>query len=93
MQVLGKDVKRYSTIAVALPHVTQKMLTQTLRKLERNGIIVRRIYPTVPPKVEYSLTPLGLDLLKLTDVVSEWITTYGSHIARAQKAYDRRAKL
>lgn len=93
MQVLGRETKRYSVIHGALPHVTQKVLTQTLRKLERNGIIFRRVYPTIPPQVEYTLTPLGLDLLKLTGVVSEWIATHGNHITRAQKAYDRRMKL
>lgn len=61
--VLQKDTLRYNAIEKALPSITQRALTITLRKLERNGMLDRYVYPSVPPQVEYKLTPLGLELL------------------------------
>lgn len=93
VQVLDADVKRHSELCRSLPNVTQKVLTETLRKLERSGVVDRRVYPTVPPQVEYKLTPIGLDLLKLSDVLSDWVDIHEEEINRAQKSYDRRKKL
>lgn len=92
VRVLQKDALRYNVIAKALPSVTQRALTLTLRKLERSGIVYRSIYPVIPPQVEYKLTPLGLELLKLSGVLSEWDDTHEEEIRRAQKAYDRRSR-
>ncbi len=51
--------RRYAMLQPEIGGISQKMLTQTLRSLERDGLIVRKVHPVVPPKVEYSLTPLG----------------------------------
>ena len=90
VKVLDDDTKRFSEIQKALPDTKQKVLTETLRKLERSGIIDRRAYPTIPPQVEYKLTSIGLNLLKLSGVLSEWVDIHANDIERAQKSYDRR---
>ena len=70
--VISEDVRRYSDLQRSIPGVSKKMLTQTLRKLERDGLISRTVYPTVPPKTEYRLTPLGLRLLEPITALVEW---------------------
>jgi len=70
---LGREgVLRYSEIRKILPKITQKMLTQTLRFLEAEGIIHRKVYPVVPPKVEYRLTNKGESLLPILDSLQVW---------------------
>ena len=64
--------KRYSELHRGLRHATHKMLAQQLRQLEHDGIVDRKVYPQVPPKVEYSLTPLGRELGPLLDSMSSW---------------------
>ena len=64
--------KRYSELHRGLKHATHKMLAQQLRQLERDGVVDRKVYPQVPPKVEYSLTPLGRELGPLLDSMSDW---------------------
>ncbi len=64
--------KRYSQLHRALKRVTHKMLAQQLRELERDGILTRKVYPQVPPKVEYSLTGLGEALAPLLDSIHAW---------------------
>ncbi|HZO87401.1 MAG TPA: helix-turn-helix domain-containing protein [Chthonomonadaceae bacterium] len=64
--------KRFSELRRALGCVTQKMLTEQLREMERDGIISRKVYPQVPPKVEYSLTPLGESLKPIVDAMCQW---------------------
>jgi DNA-binding HxlR family transcriptional regulator len=71
--VLKNHTRRYHEIHKHLPNTTQKMLTATLRKLERDGLVKRKIHPTIPPKVEYRLTPLGLEVLIMTQNVSDWV--------------------
>lgn len=89
---LDNDTKRYSEIHKIVPDMTQRVLTNTLRNLERSGILHRTIYPTIPPKVEYNLTPLGLALHKATEPIAEWAENNLPEIKRAQKAYDSAAK-
>ena len=69
---LFAGTRRFSELRRAMPAVTQKMLTQQLRELERDGVVARKVYPQVPPKVEYSLTPLGRELGPLLDSMSGW---------------------
>ncbi|HAG81467.1 MAG TPA: hypothetical protein DCL61_09895 [Cyanobacteria bacterium UBA12227] len=69
--------------------ISQKMLTQTLRKLERDGIVERHVYPVVPPKVEYSLTPLGKTLTQLLKAICQWAETHLDEIENARVRYDR----
>ncbi|MFN6567773.1 HxlR family transcriptional regulator [Nostoc minutum NIES-26] len=69
---LMTSVKRFGELQRALPGITQKMLTQQLREMEEDGIIHREIYAQIPPKVEYSLTPLGVSLQPILYAMHEW---------------------
>lgn len=80
--------KRFSTLQREIGGVSQKMLTQTLRGLERDGLITRTIYPSVPPKVEYALTPLGRTLVTLLNAIRIWSETHIEEVLKAQAAYD-----
>ncbi|MFS1512217.1 winged helix-turn-helix transcriptional regulator [Chengkuizengella sp. SCS-71B] len=64
--------KRYGELQKLLPDVTDRVLTKQLRELERDGIITRKVYPVVPPKVEYSLTERGKTINPILDAMSEW---------------------
>jgi len=75
---LKEGSKRYSELRRSLSKITHKMLTQQLRELEQDEIIVRKVYPEVPPKVEYSLTLLGESLIPVIDLLSEWGEQYHS---------------
>lgn len=63
---------RFSELQRRIPGITQQMLTAQLRELEADGVVSRKVYAQVPPKVEYSLTPLGVELEALTDQLSAW---------------------
>nr|WP_234781843.1 helix-turn-helix domain-containing protein [Sinorhizobium saheli] len=69
---LMQGTKRFSELRRAIPDVTQQMLTAQLRELEVDGIITRTVYPVVPPKVEYALTPLGAKLKAVTGALETW---------------------
>ena len=69
---LFQGERRFSELFRALDGITQKMLTQQLRELEKDGIVHRQVYPQIPPKVEYSLTPLGESLRPVVDAMCEW---------------------
>ena len=72
LRELLQGVKRFGELHRALTGVTQKMLTQQLREMERDGILHRRVYPQVPPKVEYSVTPLGESLKPILEAMQAW---------------------
>jgi DNA-binding HxlR family transcriptional regulator len=63
---------RFSELKRALPQITQKMLTQQLRELERDGVVQRKVYPQVPPKVEYSVTERGASLKPVVEAMCRW---------------------
>ncbi|MBD2360440.1 helix-turn-helix transcriptional regulator [Anabaena minutissima FACHB-250] len=69
---LLSQTKRFGELQRSLPGITQKMLTQQLRELEEDGIIHREVYAQIPPKVEYSLTPLGKSLQPILYAMHEW---------------------
>jgi DNA-binding HxlR family transcriptional regulator len=69
---LTEGVKRFGELNREMPEITQKMLTQQLRELEQDGIIHRKVYTQVPPKVEYSLTEYGQSIREVLDVMSQW---------------------
>jgi DNA-binding HxlR family transcriptional regulator len=73
--LFGRDVLRFSELERAIPAVSQKMLIQQLRELERDGIVLRTVYPQVPPKVEYSLTAWGQKMCPALDALLEWGAT------------------
>lgn len=85
---LESETKRFSALQREVGGVSQKMLTQTLRGLERDGLIKRTIYPTVPPKVEYSLTPLGQTLVLMLDAIRTWSETHIEEVLKAQNVFD-----
>ena len=70
--LFGGKVMRFSDLERAIPNVTQKMLGQQLRQMEADGIVVRKVYPQVPPKVEYSLTSWGQALCPALDAILKW---------------------
>jgi len=82
---------RFNELRRLIDDVTQKMLTQTLKALERDGLVSRTVYPTVPPRVEYALTELGHDVGTLIDAVGEWAVTHAPDIIASRESYDRRA--
>ena len=79
---------RYSELSRTLAGVSQKMLTQTLRSLERDGLVTRTVTPTVPVTVEYSLTPLGASLQDLMLGIKDWAETHMGEVRDAREAYD-----
>jgi len=72
IRLFGGKVLRFSDLERAIPNITQKMLGQQLRRMETDGIVVRKVYPQVPPKVEYSLTAWGQALCPALDAILKW---------------------
>ena len=72
IQVLANGTQRYAELRRTIGGISQKMLTQTLRSLERDGLVVRKVHPVVPPKVEYSLTRLGRTLIDPLQTLCRW---------------------
>lgn len=81
---------RFTRLAEAVPGVSQKMLTQTLRAMERDGLLVRTVHPVVPPRVEYHLTDLGLSLGAAFCGVWTWAEAHLERIEAARAAFDGR---
>ena len=81
---------RYSELSRTLAGVSQKMLTQTLRALERDGLVTRAVEPTVPVTVTYELTALGLSLLKTIEGLKTWAETHMDDVFASRAAYDSR---
>ncbi len=86
---LSKGTKRYSELQKEIGGISQKMLTQTLRSLERDGIVSRMVYPVIPPMVEYSLTPLGETLIEPLSQLCKWAETHIPEVEIARHKYDR----
>jgi DNA-binding HxlR family transcriptional regulator len=86
---LSRGTHRYSELHRTIGGVSQKMLTQTLRSLEASGLIDRKVYPTVPPMVEYSLTPLGETLVKPLKTLCEWASEHMDEVEKAREKQDR----
>ena len=76
---------RYNELQREVAGISQKMLTQTLRALEEDGVIARKVYPVIPPMVEYSLTPLGRTLVKPLHAICEWAEKHLPNIEAHQK--------
>jgi DNA-binding HxlR family transcriptional regulator len=87
--LLQTETKRFSLLQREIGGISQKMLTQTLRNLERDGLVNRTVYATVPPKVEYALTPLGHTLKDLLYAVKTWSETNINEVIIAQNSYDK----
>jgi DNA-binding HxlR family transcriptional regulator len=87
---LAGGPRRYSELATRIQGISPKMLTQTLRGLERDGMISRTVFPVVPPRVDYALTDLGRSLLGLVSALETWAEAHISDVAQARAAYDLR---
>ncbi|MEU3527869.1 helix-turn-helix domain-containing protein [Streptomyces sp. NPDC038707] len=79
---------RFTEIERAISGISRRMLTLNLRRLERDGLLVRTVYPTVPPRVEYDLTPMARELYASLTGLVDWAERHRSAIARARAAYD-----
>ncbi len=91
VRALADGTLRHGEIAARIGGITPKMLTQTLRGLERDGLLSRTVYAEVPPRVDYALTDLGRSLLGLTRALEEWAETHIEEVDAARTAYDARA--
>jgi len=89
---LENKTKRFGELRREIGGVSQKMLTQTLRGLERDGIVTRMVYASVPPKVEYSLTELGRTLVGILEAIREWSEKNIQDVLRARDDYDTRTR-
>jgi DNA-binding HxlR family transcriptional regulator len=85
---LADGPRRFSQLRRFIPDISQRMLTQTLRDLQRDGYITRTVYPTQPPSVEYRLTPLGQSFLALLRSLVHWSTENHAAIRAARSVYD-----
>ena len=83
-----KQETRFSELRARIPTVSQKMLTKTLRQLERDGLVTRRVHAEIPPRVDYRLTALGERLGEAVCGIWQWAEAYGSAVDRARKTYD-----
>lgn len=72
--------KRFSELKRLIPHITQKMLTNQLRELEEDQLVIRKVYPEVPPRVEYSLTEHGESLVPILKMMYNWGKNYGEQV-------------
>lgn len=89
LAAVGAGVYRSGELARRIEGITRKMLTQTLRSLERNGLIDRHIYPEVPPRVDYHLTELAVSLLPIVCALCHWSEVNMAEVERARARYDR----
>jgi DNA-binding HxlR family transcriptional regulator len=86
--LLGRGPHRFNELHRSVEGISQRMLTRTLRALERDGLATRTVYPTLPPSVEYDLTPLGRTLLNPLSTLADWAVDHGEEIATARDRYD-----
>jgi DNA-binding HxlR family transcriptional regulator len=89
--VLGPDRKRFTEIADMIPGISRRMLTVTLRALERDGLVTRTVYAEVPPRVEYEVTDLGHSLQGVASVVGDWVGEHQHVIADHRRRFDEAA--
>ncbi|HYU83388.1 MAG TPA: helix-turn-helix domain-containing protein [Kribbellaceae bacterium] len=88
VELLKDGPLRFTELRAGIGGVAPKVLTQTLRRLERDGILTRTVYPEIPPRVEYELTSLGRSLIAPIDAITDWAETHVSAIAAAREAFD-----
>lgn len=86
--LLSDGPMRFTELRRQMGSVAPKVLTQTLRRMERDGLLSRAVFATVPPRVDYALTELGHSLVRPISVVSDWAEMHVNQITRAQDAYD-----
>src|SRR5881397_4006159 len=92
VSTLGDGPKRFNELRRALGSISQRMLTLTLRGLERDGLVTRTVFPTIPPKVEYELTDLGTTLIKTLGAIGQWAFAHLPEIEGARTNFDARSE-
>jgi DNA-binding HxlR family transcriptional regulator len=91
LEVLGEhDELRFTKLGVLVGDVSQKMLTKTVRQMERDGLVTRTVHPVIPPHVDYKLTPLGASLAEAFCGVWEWAIAHHAEVAVARERFDGR---
>lgn len=88
VELLGRGTLRFGELRREIDQISQRMLTLTLRNLERDGLVERTVYPVVPPRVDYRLTPLGVGLLAAVRPLVAWTRAHRDEIAASRGAYD-----
>ncbi|MER7686535.1 helix-turn-helix domain-containing protein [Streptomyces sp. NPDC097610] len=88
IEALGERTLRFTELRNEIEGISHKMLTQNLRMLERNGLVERRVHPTVPPRVEYTLTASGQGLRATVDAMCGWTHRYLGDIEAARRRFD-----
>jgi DNA-binding HxlR family transcriptional regulator len=88
ISLLGEETRRFSELKRGVDGISQRMLTVTLRGLERDGIVSRTVYPVVPPRVEYTLTPMGRTLLDTVSTLVAWADEHVAAIEQSRAAYN-----
>ena len=91
VELLGEGTQRFSQLRRNIDGISQRMLTLTLRRLERDGLVHRTVHPVVPPQVDYDLTPLGATLLEAIAPLVAWTRAHRDEVAKARSEYDRKA--
>jgi len=89
VHLLGTGTKRFTELRRQINGITPRMLTVTIRSLERDGLVSRTVYPVIPPRVEYALTPLGHSLLQAVTTLLTWADAHADEINAARVRYDR----
>lgn len=89
---LAREARRFNELRRDVDGISQRMLTLTLRGLERDGLVSRKVFDTVPPKVEYSLTDLGRSLQEPVKALGEWAIRNRDEIHAAQRSFDARTE-
>ncbi len=92
LYVIGRGTRRYGEMQRHLPDVSKKMLTQTLRGLERDGLLTRTVYAEMPPRVEYDLTPLGRSFLEPVNALCEWALGHKAALVAVMKNRSEEAR-
>ena len=92
LPALADGPQRYSDLARRIAGVSQKMLTQTLRSLERDGLVTRQVTPSVPVRVDYELTPLGHNLMQMLSAIKHWAELHMDEVLEARATYDGAAR-
>jgi DNA-binding HxlR family transcriptional regulator len=91
IHLLGGGTSRFCDLRRMIDGISQRMLTVTLRGLERDGLVTRTVHPTVPPRVDYALSPMGRTLLDTVRTLVQWADQHVADIDAARVAYDRRS--
>jgi len=86
--LLGDGPKRFNEIKRRVGGISQRMLTLTLRGLERDGLVTRTVFPTIPPRVDYELTSLGRSLWQAVEPLGAWARGHVKHIIKARAKFD-----